>query len=361
MNEYFSKRSSNVLIASLDSDSQNNEKLTTELMNGNQSNNTNLTETEIEELRDSFNKTTNLLAANAPKLDNIRDDNNNEKKQSLSSIKGFTKSNLESQQNGNSDKKLKGLWEEASDDDEEETVVKQKQTTVSKINNDGNDPVQRKKKQSLPTSSVSSKTKTTIQPKKGSIVTKTKLSPKKSIQSSTKNVPEKSQEQTKSLSTSDKQSEHLKHQQTISTTVRTSLPPPPRPSQLTASSSQSTLKKSSVIDNTSLQCLSSRRERTQMYSGKKTIRDHIPKLESLCLDTLKEHIDVISSRHFNLLPYELLQPIIELATPEQLKNIVYNNQNYADDIEPLWKRFCQIDFKSSEPDENESYFELYWV
>ncbi|CAF1018224.1 unnamed protein product, partial [Didymodactylos carnosus] len=370
VNEYLSKRSSTVLTTPPDSYPYKNDQLTAELMNDNlQYNNTNLTDIQIEELRDSFNKTTDLLASNAPKLNYIRDDNNNERRQPALFTKGLSKSNLtvmDSQQNENhrtSADKFKDLWAQASDDDEEDTP-EQQQTMMLKKSVVNNYSGQKTNKQSAATSSTSSKIKnkskhTVGQCKKVSETTKTELFSKKTVQSPTKNSVEKQKKQDKISSTSEKtQSEHSRQQQAITAIVRSSPPPASRP--VTTSSSQSTVTKPAAVNNTSLQYLSSRRERPQMYSGKRTIRDYIPKLENLCLDTLKEHIDVISHRYFNLLPYELLQPVIELATSDQLKNIVYNNQNYADDIEPLWQRFCQLEFKEAVPDENESYFELYW-
>jgi len=103
-----------------------------------------------------------------------------------------------------------------------------------------------------------------------------------------------------------------------------------------------------------------RNERQAIYSGKRTLRTNIPSLQDLCVETLKDHVDDTCRKHFNLLPYDVVKPIIDLATPEQLYCMVDNNPNYADDIEPLWQHFCALHFKDAERDECESYYELYW-
>jgi len=88
---------------------------------------------------------------------------------------------------------------------------------------------------------------------------------------------------------------------------------------------------------------------------------------------------VVCRTHFNLLPYELVKPILDSATPEQLNLIIDNNavkknfffsffhnffiylKNYIDDVEPLWQHFCSLHFKDAQREECETYYELYRV
>ncbi len=142
--------------------------------------------------------------------------------------------------------------------------------------------------------------------------------------------------------------------------------------------------------------LRSKQGRQAIYSGKRTTRTTIPSLQDLCVETLKDNVDgkyssnikksifilfyiVVCRTYFNRLPYDVVKPILDSATPEQLHLIIDHNpvdiifyvlyliifficlKDYVDDAEPLWQHFCSIHFKDAQRDECESYFELYWV
>jgi len=106
--------------------------------------------------------------------------------------------------------------------------------------------------------------------------------------------------------------------------------------------------------------LRSKQERQAVYSGKRTLRTSIPSLQDLCVETLKDHVDAACRQHFNRLPIDVVKPILDAATPDQLYLIVDNNPDYVDDAEPLWKQFCSIHFKDAKPEEFESFYDLYW-
>ncbi|CAF0822412.1 unnamed protein product [Rotaria sordida] len=103
-----------------------------------------------------------------------------------------------------------------------------------------------------------------------------------------------------------------------------------------------------------------KRGRQAIYSGVRAARTNIPSLQDLCVETLKDHVDDICYTHFFRLPYDVVKPIIDVATPEQLNVIIDNNPDYYDDVEPLWQKFCSLYFKDAEREECESYYELYW-
>ena len=84
--------------------------------------------------------------------------------------------------------------------------------------------------------------------------------------------------------------------------------------------------------------------------------------------------------HFKRLPYDIVKPILDAASPEQLDLILLNNpvrflpdefpalndlfvrsKDYVDDAEPLWQNFCTSQFKDAQRDECETYHELYSV
>ncbi|CAF5020940.1 unnamed protein product, partial [Rotaria socialis] len=50
-----------------------------------------------------------------------------------------------------------------------------------------------------------------------------------------------------------------------------------------------------------------------------------PSLQDLCIETLKEHIQDACHTHFCRLPYDMVKPILTVATPEQLHAIIDNN------------------------------------
>ncbi|UJR35246.1 hypothetical protein I4U23_028010 [Adineta vaga] len=127
--------------------------------------------------------------------------------------------------------------------------------------------------------------------------------------------------------------------------------PPPRPTQ---SQPAPNTKKSDTFN-----FLRPRQGRQAIYSGKRASRTNIPSLQDLCVDVLKDNVEDISHTHFNRLPYELVKPILDIATPQQLNDIVYNNPDYFDEVQPLWQKFCSIHYKDAELDEDETYYDLY--
>jgi len=86
-----------------------------------------------------------------------------------------------------------------------------------------------------------------------------------------------------------------------------------------------------------------RQERQAIYSGKRTSRTSVQSLQDLCVEILKEHVDGkyfsyfkkksnvfffcidVCHTHFHRLPYDIVKPILDSATPEQLNFIIDNN------------------------------------
>ncbi|XP_051991927.1 elongin-A-like [Xyrauchen texanus] len=95
-----------------------------------------------------------------------------------------------------------------------------------------------------------------------------------------------------------------------------------------------------------------------VYSGSKTA--YLPKMMSLyeqCIRVLQNNIDSIDE--VGGVPYEILEPVLERCTPEQLYRIEQCNQYFTEDSDDLWMRHCQRDFKHEAPQEFESWRELY--
>ncbi|XP_026785571.3 elongin-A isoform X2 [Pangasianodon hypophthalmus] len=95
-----------------------------------------------------------------------------------------------------------------------------------------------------------------------------------------------------------------------------------------------------------------------VYSGSKT--SCLPKMMTLyeqCIRVLQNHIDSIDE--VGGVPYEILEPVLERCTPEQLYRIEQCNQSFIEESDELWMRHCQRDFKRESPQEYESWRELY--
>ncbi|XP_051949289.1 elongin-A-like [Xyrauchen texanus] len=95
-----------------------------------------------------------------------------------------------------------------------------------------------------------------------------------------------------------------------------------------------------------------------VYSGSKTA--YLPKMMSLyeqCIRVLQNNIDSIDE--VGGVPFEILEPVLERCTPEQLYRIEQCNQYFTEDSDDLWMRHCQRDFKHDPPQELESWRELY--
>ncbi|XP_028316666.1 elongin-A [Gouania willdenowi] len=95
-----------------------------------------------------------------------------------------------------------------------------------------------------------------------------------------------------------------------------------------------------------------------VYSGSKTA--YLPKMMTLyeqCIRVLQNNIDSIAE--VGGVPFDILEPVLERCTPEQLYRIEELNQCFTEDSNELWRRHCQHDFKRESRKEYESWRELY--
>uniref|UniRef100_H3DGL9 Elongin A, like n=2 Tax=Tetraodon nigroviridis TaxID=99883 RepID=H3DGL9_TETNG len=96
----------------------------------------------------------------------------------------------------------------------------------------------------------------------------------------------------------------------------------------------------------------------QVYSGTKTI--FLPSMMSLhqqCIRTLQNNIDLLYET--GGVPFEILEPVLERCTPEQLLRIEEYNPVYIGVADHLWGKHCQRDFKEAKLQEYESWREMY--
>ncbi|XP_040205766.1 elongin-A-like isoform X2 [Rana temporaria] len=95
-----------------------------------------------------------------------------------------------------------------------------------------------------------------------------------------------------------------------------------------------------------------------VYSGSKTL--YLPKLLTLyqqCLRVLQNNIDSI--QEVGGVPFDILKPVLERCTPEQLNRIEECNPDFMEDSDYLWKKHCERDFKGHRLLEYESSREMY--
>ncbi|XP_053188608.1 elongin A, like [Scomber japonicus] len=96
----------------------------------------------------------------------------------------------------------------------------------------------------------------------------------------------------------------------------------------------------------------------QVYSGAKTI--FLPAMMSLyqqCIRTLQNNINLLHET--GGVPFEILEPVLERCTPEQLLRVEECNPIYVGVTDHLWGRHCQRDFKEFKLQEYESWKEMY--
>ncbi|KAK1170906.1 elongin-A-like [Acipenser oxyrinchus oxyrinchus] len=96
----------------------------------------------------------------------------------------------------------------------------------------------------------------------------------------------------------------------------------------------------------------------QVYSGAKTV--FLPGMMTLyqqCIHALQNNID--SLYECGGVPFEILEPVLEHCTPEQLYRIEECNPAYIGDTDHLWIKHCQKEFKNERPQEYEAWREMY--
>lgn len=104
--------------------------------------------------------------------------------------------------------------------------------------------------------------------------------------------------------------------------------------------------------------MQSKNMRTKVYSGQKSNRAGVPSLYDLCIRLLQENIDLIEQAG---VPYDMLKPVLERATPEQLFNLEEYNPYLMEDTDVLWEQHCKRKFRSQKrkEDECETWREMY--
>ncbi|CAK6951609.1 elongin A%2C like [Scomber scombrus] len=99
-------------------------------------------------------------------------------------------------------------------------------------------------------------------------------------------------------------------------------------------------------------------KKMQVYSGAKTI--FLPAMMSLyqqCIRTLQNNINLLHET--GGVPFDILEPVLERCTPEQLLRVEECNPIYVGVTDHLWGKHCQRDFKDYKLQEYESWKEMF--
>ncbi|XP_023684859.1 elongin A, like isoform X2 [Paramormyrops kingsleyae] len=96
----------------------------------------------------------------------------------------------------------------------------------------------------------------------------------------------------------------------------------------------------------------------QVYSGSKIA--YLPTMMTLyqqCIRVLQNNIDLL--HEIGGVPFDILEPVLERCTPEQLLRIEGCNPVYMGVTDHLWERHCQREFRNEKLEEYESWREMY--
>ncbi|XP_017474273.1 PREDICTED: transcription elongation factor B polypeptide 3 isoform X1 [Rhagoletis zephyria] len=106
--------------------------------------------------------------------------------------------------------------------------------------------------------------------------------------------------------------------------------------------------------------ISSKTMRTKIYSGIKTGQVlQVPSLFDLCIRILQKNIDALE--YTGGVPFEVLRPVLERATPPQLLTFEEYNPYMMEDSDCLWQIHVQRNYRTKKRMEMESWREMYLV
>ncbi|XP_046548891.1 elongin-A-like [Haliotis rubra] len=97
--------------------------------------------------------------------------------------------------------------------------------------------------------------------------------------------------------------------------------------------------------------------RTQVYSGRKHTTTTMKPLFDICMQVLIDNIDSID--YVGGIPADILMPVLKRCTATQLYNLEDCNPHFLEDTDELWHRHCERDFRKQEPEEMETWREMY--
>ncbi|CAJ0609389.1 unnamed protein product [Cylicocyclus nassatus] len=102
-----------------------------------------------------------------------------------------------------------------------------------------------------------------------------------------------------------------------------------------------------------------RNERGKVFAGRrKSTPLIVPSLFNICLRVLSNNIGVLLYAEY--IPYDVLKPVLEKCTDEELASIETKHPYIEDDSGELWQRLVSKKYPGEEPDTDGSWKELYY-
>lgn len=77
----------------------------------------------------------------------------------------------------------------------------------------------------------------------------------------------------------------------------------------------------------------------------------------MCSRILQDNIDALE--YTGGVPYHILKPILEKATPDQLFTMEHHNPYIVEDSDELWVLHCKKQFRNKQREEMESWRDMY--
>ena len=103
--------------------------------------------------------------------------------------------------------------------------------------------------------------------------------------------------------------------------------------------------------------------RSNVYSGRRRERvitsGKIPTLFDSCLSVIRDNVELLEQ-----VPEEIVQfliPVLDKCSAAQLESVERDNPNIVLQSDDLWRKHVEREFKDEEPEEFESWRELYFV
>ncbi|XP_015584709.1 transcription elongation factor B polypeptide 3 isoform X2 [Cephus cinctus] len=98
-------------------------------------------------------------------------------------------------------------------------------------------------------------------------------------------------------------------------------------------------------------------QRTKVYSGNKSTYTNVPSLYEMCIRILIENIEALEFT--GGVPYDIIKPVLERATADQLFMLEHHNPYLIEDTDPLWQFHCSREFRCKQREEMETWREMY--
>ncbi|RXG72497.1 Transcription elongation factor B polypeptide 3 [Armadillidium vulgare] len=116
---------------------------------------------------------------------------------------------------------------------------------------------------------------------------------------------------------------------------------------------------SSMTDEEALNFMLSSKNSKQrrIYAGKATPLSSVPSLFDTCIRVLQENIDALE--FMGGIPFDILKPVIEKATPQQLFTLEDYNPYLLEDTDVLWAAHCRKSFKNKQREDMETWRDMF--